>query len=71
MGFLLTFLIPVDNWNPGMQEAEEDGHHWRLRSLREDQAARLEGEEDREEKEDNDQERQPQPLLQRVLCVCR
>ena len=37
--FLFTFLIPVDNWNSGMQEAEEDGHHWRLRSVREDQAA--------------------------------
>ena len=54
-----------------MQKAEEDGHHGRLRPVRQDQAARLKGEEDWEEKEDNDQEREPQSILQRILCICR
>ena len=38
-----------------------------FRSLRQDQVVGHEGEEDRQEEEDNRQERQPQPLLQRVL----
>ena len=37
------------------------------RSVREDQAAGLEGEAHRQEEEDDGQERQPQPLLQRVI----
>ena len=54
-----------------MQEAEEDGHHRRLGPLCQDQAVGLKGEENREEKEDNDQEREPQSILQRILCICR
>ena len=54
-----------------MQETEEDGHHGSLGPLREDQVARLEGQEDRQEEEDNDQERQPQSVLQRIFCICR
>ena len=54
-----------------MQKAEEDGHHGRLRPVRKDQAARLKGEEDREEEENNDQECEPQSILQRILCICR
>ena len=38
-----------------------------FRSVREDQAAGLEGEADRQEEEDDGEERQPQPVLQRVL----
>ena len=38
-----------------------------FRSVREDQAARLEGEAHRQEEEDDGEERQPQPILQRVL----
>ena len=52
-----------------MQEAEEDGHRRSLGSICQDQAARLQGQEDREEEEDHDQERQPEPLLQRVVRV--
>ena len=59
------------NWHSGMQETEEDGHHGSLGPLREDQVARLEGQEDRQEEEDNDQERQPQSVLQRIFCICR
>ena len=43
---ILTFLTSADNWDPGMQEAEEDGHHGRLGPVRQDQVARLKGEED-------------------------
>ena len=68
---LLTFLTSVNNWDSGMQEAEEDGHHRRLRPVRQDQAARLKGEEDWEEEKDNDQECEPQSVLQRILCICR
>ena len=59
------------NWHSGMQEAEEDGHHRRLGPLCQDQAVGLKGKENREEKEDNDQEREPQSILQRILCICR
>ena len=68
---LLTFLTSVNNWDSGMQEAEEDGHHRRLGPLCQDQAVGLKGKENREEKEDNDQEREPQSILQRILCICR
>ena len=76
-GFLLHFwhfLIPftsADHWDPGMQEAEKDGYHGRLRPLCKDQAAWLKGKADWEEEEDNDQECKPQSVLQRILCVCR
>ena len=60
---------PADHRDPGVQEAEEDGHRRSLRSLRQDQAARQQGQADREEEEDHDQKRQPEPLLQRVFRV--
>ena len=40
-----------------MQETQEDGHHRLLGSVREDQAAGLQGEEDWEEEEDLSEER--------------
>ena len=53
-----------------MQETQEDGHHRILRPLRQDQAAGLQGEEDREEEEDECEDGELEPLLQRVLRVC-
>ena len=39
----------------------------RVRSVCQDQAARLERQEDRQEEEDDGQERQLEPVLQRVI----
>jgi len=33
----------ADDRNPGVQATQEDGHHGRLRPLRQDQAPRLQG----------------------------
>jgi hypothetical protein len=36
-------VTPADDRYPGMQEAQEDGYHGRLRPLRQDKAPRLKG----------------------------
>ena len=54
-----------------MQAAEEDGHHRLLRPLRQDQAPGLQGEAHWQEEEDHGEDCQPEPLLQRILCLCR
>ena len=51
-----------------MQETQEDGHHRLFGSVREDQAPGLQGEEDWEEEEDQREDGQPEPLLQRIFC---
>ena len=53
-----------------MQETEENGHHRRVRSICQDQTARLKREKDREEEEDDSQNGKPESVLQRVICFC-
>ena len=66
---VLLFLHFFSSGRPGGEEAQEDGHHRRLGSLRQAQAVRLQGQEDRQKEEDVSQELQPEPLLERVLCL--
>ena len=65
----LFLTTPLPSGCVGGAQAEEDGHHWRIRPVRQAEALWCKEQENWKEEEDEREELQLEPLLERVLRV--